>query len=309
MMMKMPQIVSKQYIAQTRTVFHCQCKIKIPLDYGEALLDECFEILEKIDQKYNSYQAGSYFDKINKNHGHWVEVDQECTAMLQMVKLISQITNGSYDITCMPLLRMWGFYRQNNQAIPSGSEIEEALQKVDCRFIEIAKNHVRIGDGQEIITGSFLKAFAVDKALAFLKSRGVSDAIINAGGSTISAINDDSHSSWKVNIPDAFVENNYVGTAKISNQTFSLSGTLNNHLIVNGKKYSHILDSKTGMPVTTAQVGVITNEAFLGDVLSTALFTVSPVTLHRVAENLKKHFDFEYFRIEENGTKTSGICF
>ncbi len=308
-MTKMLQTVTKQYIAQTRTVFHCQCKIKIPIEAGEALLDDCFDLLEAIDKKYNSYQEDSYFHNINKNHGHWVEVDEECVRLLQTVKLVSQITEGSYDITCMPLLRLWGFYRQKNDSIPSESEINAVLQKVDSRFIETAKTHVRIGNGQEIITGSFIKAYAVDQVVAFLKSKGINDAIINAGGSTITAINDDSHADWKVNIPDAFEENSFSNSIRISNQTFSLSGTVNNHLVIKGKKYGHIFDSVTGMPATTAQAGVITKDAFLGDVLSTALFTVNPMQFKDVVENLKRHFNFDYFRIEEDGTKTSSSCF
>lgn len=106
----MLQKVHKQYIAQTHFLFHCHIKIKIPIEYGEEILDECFATYKAIDLKYNSYQKGSYFDQINKNAGQWVNVDEESIKMLKVILQVCELSNGTYDITCMPLLRLWGFY-------------------------------------------------------------------------------------------------------------------------------------------------------------------------------------------------------
>lgn len=306
---KMPQTVSKEYIAETRQLFHCQIKIKIPISYGEKLLNQGFEILENIDKKYNSYQAGSQFDNINRQAGHWVKVDEHCIRMLETLKLVSTLTKGSYDITCMPLIRLWRHYWQIHNDIPSTDAIQKTLEKVDFRTIAIDGNQVKINPGQEIITGSFIKAFAVDQLVEFLKVKGVSDAIVNAGGSTIKAMNDETHPDWKINIPDAFVPGEYRDQIRLSNQCFSLSGVLNNNLIIKNKTYGHILNSRTGLPVSTAQVGIITQEAFLGDILSTALFTVTREEIGDTVEKLEKHFEFNYFRIEEDGNKTADKCF
>lgn len=307
--MKMPPTVSKAYIAQTRKLFHCHCKIKIPIHYGENLIDECFDLMKKFDIRYNSYRPGSYFDRINRQAGSWIKVDGECIQLLQTLKLVSELTNGSYDITCMPLIRLWGFYRQVNHDIPTPDALQETLRKVDYRSISIDGNHVKINPGQEIITGSFIKAFAVDKAIAFLKEYGVTDAIVNAGGSTIKAINDESHPHWKINIPDALIQGSYADRIVIGNGCFSLSARNNNNLVIGSRTYGHILDSRTGLPVSTLQVGVTTKNAFLGDVLSTALFTASTEEADVTIKKLMEHFDFGYFRIAEDGTKTAGPCF
>lgn len=307
MMMKMPQIVSKEYFAQTRFLFHCHFKVKIPRDYGEDLLNACFGIVEDIDLRYNSYQPDSFFSLINRNAGNWVDVDEDCVSLLKSLKLVSDLTAGCYDITCMPLIRLWGFYRKDNLTLPSFSDIQRVLKLVDYRKIEIDGCRVRIGVNQEIITGSFIKAFAVDRVIAFLKVNGVTDAIVNAGGSSIRALNDASHASWKVNFSHPI--SNDPQRLTIKNESFSLSGKRNNHLIIRDKIYGHILNSKTGFPSTTEQVGVVTSSAFLSDVLSTALHTVDSVDFSFVVESFSSHFNFSYFRVEGDGRKFSNICF
>lgn len=305
MMTKMLPTASKAYITQTRQLFHCHIKIKIPIEGGEALLEDCFALLEQLDRRYNSHQPGSFFSRINQQAGYWVEVDDACIALLQQLQLISTLTAGSYDISCMPLIRLWGFYQQNtaNLRIPSVEDLTTTLQKVGYQQLEIKANFVRIAAGQELITGSFIKAFAVDQVIAFLKEKGITDAIINAGGSTIMGINDETHPQWKVHIPSAFVPEQRERTIAIANACFSLSGSAHNQLVIDGQTYGHILDSRTGYPVSTAQVGVITPTAFLGDALSTALFTVQEGEVASVIAQLRRHFDFDYYRIEHNKNK------
>lgn len=301
----MLQTVFKPYITQTRELFHCHCKVKIPLSFSEQLIEQCFAILEETDLKYNSYREGSYFDRINQNAGEWIHVDDDCVKMLRILILISELTLGSYDITCMPLIRLWGFYRKTNNDVPSKADIMKTMKKVDYQSISINGNFVKINPGQEIITGSFIKAYAVDKAISFLQKSGVTDAVINAGGSTIRCLNNEMHKDWKINIPDAFVPNEYSEQIPLINQCFSLSGFQNNKLVIKGKTYGHILNSLTGFPVTTAQVGVFSHDAFLGDILSTALFTVDECEVENTVKKLRQHFEFNYFRIEENEKKTT----
>lgn len=305
MMMKMRPTVSKAYFAQTRRLFHCQVKIKIPVVYGEGLLEECFALFDQLDRRYNSHQPGSFFSRINQKAGQWVEVDEVCIGMLKQVQLIAALTNGSYDISCMPLIRLWGFYQQDTAdlRVPSPTDLANTLKKVGYHKIDIRSNFVRIARGQELITGSFIKAYAVDEVFAFLKARGVTDAIINAGGSTIMGINDATHPHWKVNIPSAFIPDQCERTIAIENACFSLSGSAHNQLVIQGQSYGHILDGRTGYPVSTAQVGVITPTAFLGDALSTALFTVQERELESVIAQLRAHFAFDYYRIEHNKNK------
>lgn len=300
----MPQTATKQYLAQTRELFYCQCKVKLPLEIGEAMLDECFMLMEYVDKTYNSYQLGSYFDRINQHAGEWVEVDETTVDLIHTLKLVSRLTGGAYDITAMPLLKLWGFYNKRT-VLPTQEEIDKTLKKVDYSTVSIDGNRVRIEAGQEIVTGSFLKAFAVDLVVELLRKNGVSDAIINAGGSTIFALTDETHPAWNITIPG--VSDVSGQRVQLSNQGFNLSGKQHNQLEIEGTSYGHILNAATGMPSEAAQVGVLSDTAFIGDVVSTALFSVKKEQLQPITERLHHHFSFDFYRIEQNGTTVNAF--
>ena len=297
----MLQTANRLYITQTKKVFYCSIKIKIPASFDECILEDGFALLENIDRLYNSYQPESYFSKINQNAGNWVEVDHTTIDLLQTLISVGEITNGAYDITAMPLIQLWGFYKNTPSTIPSASKIETTLKNVDYRQIVIAGNNVKIDEGQEIITGSFIKAFAVDMLVKQLKSNGVSDAIINAGGSTIYAINNNEHSNWNINIPDPYNKEEKLARIALSNTCFSLSAKAHNYITINGKEYGHIINALTGYPSANIQSGIKCTSAFLSDVLSTALFAVNENEYIKVIQQLQQKFEFQSYLIGESG--------
>ena len=185
--------MSRNYKVQTRFLFHTNIKIKIPEEYySETVFDEMYGILEDVNEKYNSYSENSFIDRINKNSGNFVEVNEEIIEILERVVHFSDMMNGEYDITIMPLIKLWGFYKKSDIRIPEKKEIEETAKLIDYKKIVIdsERKRVKIDAGQEIITGSFIKSYAVDKLVKEMKRRGIDDAIINAGGSSIVAVNE-----------------------------------------------------------------------------------------------------------------------
>ncbi|MBK5719983.1 FAD:protein FMN transferase [Dysgonomonas sp. Marseille-P4677] len=259
------------YKAQTRFLFHAHIKIKISAFYSDDIFDELFAVLENIDKKYNSYQAGSYFDLINKHSGIFVDVDDETIRILDKVIELSNFFDGRYDITIMPLIRLWGFYKDVQRTIPASHEIERVKPLVNYQNIEIEQNKVRIAKNQEIITASFIKAYAVDRLVEKMIQMGISDAIINAGGSTIRAITNELHPTWSVIVRNS-EDDEHLFSLDISNQCYSTSSQVKTFVDINGHRYGHILNPKTGFPSEVKQVGIISDDCMIGDILSTALF-------------------------------------
>lgn len=296
----MPQKVSKSYIAQTRNLFHCHIKIKIPEYYDESILDEGFAILEAIDRQYNSYQRGSFFWNINQNAGNWVAVDEATIHMLETSLKIAEWTDGVYDATSMPLIRAWGFY-DREVCQPSQSTLADALEKVNYQQVQIRDSQVKIQTGQELITGSFIKAYAVDQLVQWLKALGINDAILNAGGSTIYALNDEDHPYWQVNIPGKSDTGGVADSYQLSNACFSLSARAHHFVEIAGKRYGHILNAKTGFPSSNWQAGVISSEAFTGDMVSTALFATPRDCFAAQCCRLSNHLIFKAFLMDEQG--------
>lgn len=291
------------YKSQTRFLFHAHIKIKISAFYADSIFDELYAILEKTDKLYNSYQKDSYIDRINKNAGLYTDVNDETVNILRQVITLSDFFGGTYDITIMPLIRLWGFYREKQLQIPTQQEIDSVKHLINYKNIVIEGNKVKINKGQEIITGSFIKAYAIDKLTERMKELGIKDAIINGGGSTIKAINNESHPLWQVIVKEP-QDNSILFKLNISNQAYSTSSQAKTFVNIDGKQYGHILNPKTGFPSTNRHVGIITDNCIIGDIVSTALYNETPEGFLAKAELLSEHYNIAGFLIDENGLIT-----
>ena len=281
------------YKVQVRFLFHSDIKIKIPEIYDDSVFDDLFGILEEVNKRYNSYSENSYIDKINKNSGHFVKVDIETVEILRKVIHLSKIIGGEYDITIMPLIRLWGFYKQN-PVLPCFEKIKKVKRLVDYKKIIIDKkrNRVKIG---------------------------IKDAIVNAGGSSIIAIDewgiiaenpeDEKEVLRNINgMPVRITKYEYSGNGdndlfeiKIKNMSYSTSNQKNTYLIINNEKYGHIISPKTGFPSQNKQVGVITENAFFGDIISTGLYNQTPEGFYEIMEKLSCEMEISGFLIDKSG--------
>ena len=309
------------YKVQVRFLFHSDIKIKIPEIYDDSIFDKLFGILENVDDKYNSYSENSYIDKINKNSGHFVKVNDETIEILSKIIHLSKIIGGEYDITIMPLIRLWGFYKQN-PILPSLDKIKKVKRLVDYKKIIIDKkrNRVKIEKNQEIITGSFIKAYAIEKIVEEMKKIGIKDAIVNAGGSSIIAINE-----WGIiaenpeeereilrtekGMPIKITQNQYADNdeyndlfeIKIKNTSYSTSNQKNTYLLINNEKYGHIISPRTGFPSQNKQVGIITKSAFFGDIISTGMYNQTPEKFYEIMGKLSEEMEISGFLINKAG--------
>ena len=314
--------MEREYKVQTRFLFHTNIKIKIPDSFENKVFDELFEILEDVNKNYNSYSKNSYIDKINKNNGKFVQVNEETVNLLEKVVHFSEIMNGEYDITIMPLIKLWGFYKENSDKISENLEIKKIKKLVDYKKIIIDKKNlkVKIDKNQEIITGSFIKAYAIDKAIQKMKELKIDDAIINAGGSSIVAVN-----GWGIIVENPepekkllknddgkilkITKEKYEGNdeyndlfeIEIKDLTYSTSNQVNTFLEIDGEKYGHIISPKTGFPAKNKQIGIITENAFFGDMISTGLYNQTPKNFHEIIKKLSKEIKIEGYLIDENG--------
>ena len=176
--------------------------------------------------------------------------------------------------------------------MPCFEEIKKAKKLVDYKKIIVNRKRscIKIGKNQEIITGSFIKAYAIEKMVNRMREMGIKDAVVNAGGSSIIPIDewgiiaenpeDEKEVLRNVNgMPTRITKYKYSGDKdndlfeiKIKNMSYSTSNQKNTYLMINNEKYGHIISPKTGFPSQNKQVGVITKSAFFGDVISTGLY-------------------------------------
>ena len=296
------------YRVQTRFLFHSHIRIKIPASFGEDVLDSLFNLLESVDRQYNSYRDGSFFDRINRHAGSFVTVDDETVRILHQVRKLSAFFDGRYAITVMPLVRLWGFYKDDVKRIPSEKELAEVLPLVDDGLIDIRGNDVRIAKGQEIVTGSLVKAYAVDRLVGKMREMNITDAIVNAGGSTMAAINNPEHPEWQVAV-DVPGTDDPLFTLDIADSVYSTSAQGDSFVEIGGTRYGHILNPQTGYPSANRMVGVVTESAMLGDMVSTGLFNESPAGFLEKMAGLQKEFPIEGFLMDREGKITMSAGF
>lgn len=288
------------YKSQVRWLFHAHIKIKIPVFCDESLFDELFAVLEDVDKHYNSYSEGSFFDLINKNAGQFVEVDDETISLLRQLIYFSDLFDGEYDITVMPLVRLWGFYKDEERRLPMKEEIKSIKKRVNYKKIEIDGSRVKIADGQEIITGSFMKSYAVDKLVQKMRKEGITDAIINAGGSTIKALNNAVHPYWVINVDNSQKKDNSLFKLKVTNACFSTSAQTKTFVEIAGKQYGHIINPLTGYPSENKQIGILSTNCFVGDIISTGLYNQKLDGFTEKMKLLSSQFDVSGFLMDKN---------
>lgn len=147
--------------------------------------------------------------------------------------------------------------------IPSERDIGTVRPFVDYRKIEINGNEVRIGKGQEIVTGSFIKAYAVDRVVCRMRELGIDDGIINASGSTIYALGPAAGDEWDIAVSDP-ADNRSAYSFSLLNRCLSTSCQSETFVTVDGKRYGHILDPRTGYPSPNRLVCIASDPVYDG---------------------------------------------
>ena len=247
-------------------------------------------------------------------------MDLQTIEILRKIIYLSKIIGGEYDITIMPLIRLWGFYKQN-PVLLYFEEIKKAKKLVDYKkiIVDRKRSRIKIGKNQEIITGSFIKAYAIEKMVNRMREMGIKDAVVNAGGSSIIAIDewgiiaenpeDEKEVLRNVNgMPTRITKYKHSGDKdndlfeiKIKNMSYSTSNQKNTYLMINNEKYGHIISPKTGFPSQNKQVGVITKSDFFGDVISTGLYNQTPEGFYKIMERLSCEMEISGFLIDKFG--------
>ena len=136
----------------------------------------------------------------------------------------------------------------------------------------------------------------------------ITDAIVNAGGSTMAAVNNAGHPAWQVGV-DVPGTNEPLFVADIANSVYSTSAQGDSFVEIGGRRYGHILNPQTGYPSSNKMVGVMTESAMLGDMVSTGLFTETPAGFLEKMLLLQKDFPIEGFLMDEAGNVTRSAGF
>jgi thiamine biosynthesis lipoprotein len=218
-----------------------------------AAVETALEEARRLDRMLSNYRPNSEWSVLNRTAGSSAAVvSQELFDLLAACVRYSEQSEGTFDITVGPLMRVWGFYKGSGR-MPHRSEVRTALARIGYKHLILQTNTrtVRFAkDGLEIDPGGIGKGYAVDKMAEILRAGGVSGALINAGGSSLYGLNTppDEPRGWKVVIRDPRRAERHVAELYLKNESMSTSGNYEKFFQVGKRIYSHIMDPRTGYP-------------------------------------------------------------
>ena len=239
-----------------------------------------FNEVDRIDGLMSIYKRGSSVSFINRQAAKKpVVVGPELFEFLQRCLSFSHESEGAFDITILPLMRVWGFLDDEGR-VPSVNELQKVLSRVGYQKLTLNSKQRTIEfeqDGMSLDLGGIAKGYAVDRVVSLLKEYQIERALVSAGGSTLFALGTPPREkAWRVKIRDPVSPrdpNKSALTVRLKNQSLSVAGSYEQSFTIEGVTYSHIMNPRTGRPIDgLLSVAVVTESGLEGDVLDNILF-------------------------------------
>lgn len=257
-------------------------RIRVYDEGKESALKPAFDRVKELGDKITINQKGSEIDEVNEQAGiKPVKVSDDVYTLVKRAYEYSQDSQGGFDMAIGAITQLWriGF---DDARKPSQEEIDQALKLVDYHKIELNDKEKTVylkEKGMIIDLGAIAKGYITDEVVKVLKKQGVTTAIVDLGGNVyvLGHSPRGENQDWTVGIQDPnMARGSVLGSIKERNKTLVTSGIYERYLEVDGKKYHHLFDPKTGYPFDNdiASVTIITDKSIDGDGLSTAVFSM-----------------------------------
>jgi thiamine biosynthesis lipoprotein len=256
-----------------------------------SAFDEGFGEFQRLDALLSVWREGSDVQRLNQAAGIApVTVDADTLQVLAVAIETGDLTHGKFDVTFAALSDLWKFDHDQDNTLPSPEAIRERLPLVDYRSLSIdaARRTAFIARrGMRVHLGGIGKGYAVDRAAAILKRRGLNDFMIRAGGD-IYVAGRRGDRSWRLGIQDPRGPAEAIFAAlDLADAALSTSGDYERFFIKDGRRLHHILDPDRGEPaVGCRSVTIVANRSIAADGLSTGVFVLGPAEGMALIERL-----------------------
>jgi len=245
-------------------------------EIGYINIDQAIAEIIRIEKLISSWDPDSDTSLINRNAGiKPVEVSLELFKLIERAKLFSSITDGAFDISYSSMDRIWKFDGSMDR-MPTPEEIKKSVAKVGYEkiILNAADRTVFLKEkGMKISFGAIGKGYAADKAKELLVSKQVVAGIINAAGDLTTWGTKASGEKWLIGIANPLSKDKIFSWFPVVESSVATSGNYEKYVIINGKRYSHIIDPRTGYPSQGINsVSIFAKGAEFCDALATAVY-------------------------------------
>jgi len=250
----------------------------------EALRREIGTELQRINAQMSTYLPDSEISKFNRQHDVlWFEVSREFASVVTRARRFSEETAGAFDVTVGPLVNRWNFGPDKaSLEMPSAAEVATLKQSIGFRLIEVRDEPPALRKRRpevQIDLSAIAKGFAVDRIMQFLESRGLKNCLVEIGGEIRAQGTKTGGIAWAVGIEKPVTNARLVQrVACIRDAALATSGDYRNFIEIGGRRYSHMIDPRSGYPVDhrLSSVSVIAEDCLSADAWATALLVLGP---------------------------------
>ena len=261
------------------------CVVSENEDWANEMIDEGIYEIQRIEKLLTTFSGTSETNLINQNAGLApVEVCSETFNIIQRSIRISELTQGAFDISYGSIdKRLWNFDESMTE-LPSKETARAMVRLINYKniLLDKTKNTVFLKEkGMRIGFGGIGKGYAAERAKYIMKKNGVENGIVNASGDLTTWGFQPNGKEWTIAISDPNNSHLAFSYMSISNMSVATSGNYEKYILIGGRKYSHTINPKTGLPVTGIKsVTIITPNAEIADAMTT------PVTVMGIHSGL-----------------------
>lgn len=259
---------------------------------ANVLKAEIDALLTAVNATMSTYDPASELSRLNRNPSTaWIGISQELSDVLQGAVAIGQASGGAFDVTVGPLVNLWGFGPgRGTSAVPDAAAIERERQRIglDKLVLRASPAAVRKRRGDVMIDLSGIaKGYAVDRIAEHLDARGVTDYLIDIGGELRAGGVNQTGAPWRIGIENPMIGGPaIVQTVPLSGNGMASSGNYRNFFEIDGVRYGHTIDPRTGSPTQhrLAAVTVVHRSTMIADAWATALMSLGFAAGVKIAE-------------------------
>ncbi len=270
-------------------------------------IGEVAEEVRRIENLISEWKPETQVSDVNRNAGiRPVKVDREVFELTRRAIAYSRMSGGAFDITTAAMDKVWKF-DGSMTAVPSGETVRKSVEKVGYTGIVLDSSASTIfltAEGMKIGFGSIGKGYAADRGRALMKQAGVKGGIVNASGDLSAWGTQADGREWIVGIGDPFRAGRTIRTLPVGEASLATSGSYSKYAEIEGKRYAHIIDPRTGYPATgLISVTIAGPSAELANALSTSVMVLGK----QEGKKLVKRFPgYGYLVISDTGRRSKG---
>lgn len=246
-----------------------------PRELLEAAMEECASYHRLLSKSEKSSDVW----RINHAEGKPVSVSEHTMRILRTGQEVYEASEGAFNLTVGAATSLWNF-KAEKPKLPDPEAIRLALTKMEAGRIVLEEDRVIVPAGMCVDVGGIAKGYIADRVAEFLRARGVTSGLLNFGGNVITIGTKPEGEPWMIGLqkPDGVTGRDFWAAFPSADETAVTSGTYERGFTLNGIRYHHLLDPRTGWPVQNEveTVTLIGRSSLLADAVSTACFVLGP---------------------------------